>query len=467
MSGSGEKKKVKKFTPTPKQEEFMDAVFSGKYNVVTYGGAIRGGKTYAALGTAVMLSAKYPGSRWAVVRRTLQVLKDTTIKSFFDKICPMGFVEDYNKSEQTVKFTNGSEIVFFGENFENDKDLNRFKGLEVNGFILEEVNELQEETFDKAIERAGSHFIGEGESQPPPIIMCTCNPSKGWFKEKMYDPWKMGNLDDDWKYIPSRIFDNPYVPQEYLNSLKKMSPYRYEKFVNGNWDIEEQTGNEAYYAFNPNTHVKELTYDPHTPIWLSVDFNVVPHMTMTVWQIAVVDGVNELRCIKEYALPTPKNKTKFIGEAFYKDFKDNPPPYILYTGDPSGRKKDTRMEGGGNDYSILHNELLNFSPRDMVLRKFPRIVSRLSYINDILSNSIPSMRIYIDKSCSGFITDMINTKEEADGTKKKERKTDPKTGIKYETTCHFNDTLDYFVCTKFSKEYKRHTGKRRRLLGGL
>lgn len=462
-----DKIEVKKFSPTAKQKEFMEAVFSGKYTVITYGGAIRGGKTYAALGTAIILAAKYPGSRWAVVRKTLETLKQTTIKSFYDKICPMGFVDQINKSEHWVKFINGSEIIFFAENYENDKELNRFRGLEVNGFILEEVNELQEETFEKAIERAGSHIIGGGIAQPPPIIMCTCNPSKGWFKERMYDPFMAGCLNSKWAYIPSRIFDNPYVDQDYLDSLKTMSTYRYEKFVNGNWDIEEQTGHEAYYAFNPNSHVQELEYNPDLPVWLSVDFNVIPHMTATVWQIAVIDEVTELRCLKEYALRTPKNKTKFIAEAFKEDFKHNPPPYVLYTGDPSGKKKDTRMEAGGNDYSILHNELKGFEPRDMVIRKFPRIVTRLSYINAILSGSIPNLKIIIDKSCSGFITDMINTKEEADGTKKKAKKIDPKTGIKYETTCHFNDTLDYFICTKMDKDYKKFTGKNRRLLGSL
>ena len=70
------------FEPSPKQTEFIEAVLSGDYRVVLFGGAIRGGKTYAGLGTVLLLCKFYPGSIWAVVRDTLQTLRQTTIKSF-------------------------------------------------------------------------------------------------------------------------------------------------------------------------------------------------------------------------------------------------------------------------------------------------------------------------------------------------------------------------------------------------
>ncbi|WP_323162251.1 hypothetical protein, partial [Pseudomonas fluorescens] len=90
-----------------------------------------------------------------LVRSTLQTLKLNTIPSFV-KICPTNFVKKYNQDTQTVTFQNYSQIIFLGENYADDKELNRFKGLEVNGFLLEEINELQQKTFYKCIERAGS-----------------------------------------------------------------------------------------------------------------------------------------------------------------------------------------------------------------------------------------------------------------------------------------------------------------------
>ena len=71
-----------------------------------------------------MLCKVYPNSRWAIVRKDLPTLKRNTIPSF-QKIVPRSFMKSYNQDTQTVKFTNGSEIMFFAENYAQDKDLNR------------------------------------------------------------------------------------------------------------------------------------------------------------------------------------------------------------------------------------------------------------------------------------------------------------------------------------------------------
>lgn len=59
---------------------------------------------------------------------------------------------------------NGSVILFKSESYDRDKDLDWMKGLEVNGFLFEEINECQEQTFYKAFERAGAWII-EGLSE--------------------------------------------------------------------------------------------------------------------------------------------------------------------------------------------------------------------------------------------------------------------------------------------------------------
>jgi len=95
-----------------------------------YGGAIRGGKTFAGIGALLLLAKMYPKSKWCIVRDTLQTLKRTTIPSF-NKVCPQSFIKSYNQDTQTVTLSNDSQIIFMGENYADDKELNRFKGLEV------------------------------------------------------------------------------------------------------------------------------------------------------------------------------------------------------------------------------------------------------------------------------------------------------------------------------------------------
>lgn len=222
---------------TSKQGEFIDAIQSGKYSYLLYGGAIRGGKSVGGLAAIFLLCKVYPGSRWAVVRRELPTLRRNTIPTF-ERIRPKNFVGPINQSTWTARCANGSEIVFFAENYKQDKELERWKGLEVNGFLLEEANELTELSFNKAIERAGSWEVPDGE-QPPPLVLLTCNPAKNWVKKFFYDPWKIEKLKAPWFYLPAKIFDNPHVDAQYLKSLEQLkitSPRAYERFVGGEWE---------------------------------------------------------------------------------------------------------------------------------------------------------------------------------------------------------------------------------------
>jgi len=224
----------------PKQREFSEAVFSGVYRFLLFGGAIRGGKTIVTLALIIILCRIYPGSRWAVVRKDLPTLRRNTIPSF-ERIRPKPFVGDINRSEWTARCTNGSEIIFFPESLRDDPELNRWRGLEVNGFLLEEANELSESSFNKSIERAGTWTV-PGPKQPFPLVLLTCNPAKNYVRRIFYEPWKKKTLKAPFFYLPSRVADNPALTAEYLASLENLKttdPVAYERFVKGNWEIAD------------------------------------------------------------------------------------------------------------------------------------------------------------------------------------------------------------------------------------
>jgi hypothetical protein len=219
------------------QQQFAQAVFSGAYRYLLFGGAIRGGKSYVSIGLILALAKIFPGSRWAIVRKDLPTLKRNTIPTF-EKIAPRPFCGRINRSDWTVKCANGSEIIFFPESLKQDQDLDRWKGLEVNGFALEEANELSEASFNKSIERAGS-WTSKGEHQPPPLVLLTCNPARNWVYRSFYLPWRDGTLEAPYYYLPSRPADNPTLTAEYLESLEQLKDRdaaTYKRFVRGDWE---------------------------------------------------------------------------------------------------------------------------------------------------------------------------------------------------------------------------------------
>lgn len=252
-----------------KQDEYAQAVLSGRFNYLLYGGAIRGGKSIVVLVLLILFARLFKGSRWAIVRRDLPTLRRNTIPTI-ERIRPSSFMGSLNKSTWSYRCTNGSELLLFPETLKHDPDLDRWKGLEVNGFVLEEANELGEASFNKAIERAGTWILADGD-QPPPLVMLTCNPAKNWVKRTFYDSWKIHKLAPPFFYLPARVTDNPHIPQSYLDSLEHMKqtdPRAYNRFVMGDWDQADDPTQLIRFEWIEAARSVEPTYGKK---WLGVD----------------------------------------------------------------------------------------------------------------------------------------------------------------------------------------------------
>ncbi len=435
------------FNPFPKQQEFLESVIGGDYDVILYGGAIRGGKTFAGLIALIMLACAFPKSRWAVVRQSRPSLMLNTIPSFM-KVCSPALISKFNHITNVVTMFNGSEILFFNENYEKDKDLNRWRGLEVNGFLLEEVNELSEVSFYKAIERRATHVINP---KPPGLILCTCNPTNNWVKEKFYDPWKEGKLNPRWHYIPSKLTDNPYMDAEFREGLRQLPRYQYEVFVEGNWDIYLRTGAEFYKEFDLNKHVKRIAYNPRLPLWISIDENVHPYFSASVWQ---VEGKRAMQ-IDEICMRSPGNSVKDMAQEFKRRYA-NHRAGILLTGDATSRKEDVKIEKGYDLYLLLQRELQDYHPQRKVPESNPSVYMRGLFINQILFSNFKNIEIIINETCKETIKDLQNVKQDSDGTKLKNYKTDPLTKVSFQEWGHLSDCLDYAVTMIFSSEYNEY-----------
>lgn len=419
------------FKPHPKQEDFMKAVFSGKYKYLLFGGAAGGGKSFVSLATLIALSKFYPGSKSFVIRESLPTLKRTTIPSFF-KLCPKAFIDNYNQTDQVIKFRNGSSLTFFPENFLLDKNLTRFDGIEANFFLLEEGQELQKKTFEKCKLRAGRNIIPELEEQPTPVIMITCNPSQNWTKEEFRNPYVQGRLPESYYYQPALMSDNPSLPEEYVKGLDNLDEITKAVFVHGDWDIIDIERPFAY-AFNRFKTVEaNLQANPHEPIILSFDFNVDP-----ITCIAGQSYNRKIRILKEFRL---RNSDIFrLCEAISDHFGDK---VFIVTGDASGSNRSAMTRGALNFYQIIKEEL-----------KLPRSAFRVPTFNPSIKNSRVLLNsvlekhpdFKIDASCTFLVNDLQNVQTNADGEIDKSRDA---------AATHLLDGLRYYLWTFHSSFVK-------------
>lgn len=227
-----------------------------------------------------------------------------------------------------------------------------------------------------------------------------------------------------------------------------------------------KSGGEFYKSFDIGLHANNKhAYDSSLPLHITYDFNVVPYITLTIWQMEKEGNIFHLREIKEYCLKSPKNNTLAVTSEFCEDFRDHTEGIFIY-GDPSGNQRDTRSQKGYNDYAIIQSTLLQngFAFKNRVDRKAPSVVGRGNFINAMLEGkqlkSGDYIKISIDSDCKESIADMLYIKEDENGKKKKERASDPDTGQTFEKYGHTSDAMDYLICKLFEKEYAAYQGKK-------
>jgi hypothetical protein len=463
------------FDPFEKQEEFLQACFSGLYSFILYGGAIRGGKTFSILGLFILLCKIYPGSRWAIIRKDLPTIESNLYPVWY-KIRPTNFLKDPSHDPHgrthISTFKNGSKIIFFPESVKTDKEMNRWKGLEVNGFGFEEINECQKQTLYKAFERAGSYIIKGAKVQPKPLVVASCNPSWGWVKDLIYLPHKNGTLKPGWLYIQSRIYDNKRLLQQqpdYLPSLKaNLNHYEYEVYVEGNWDVQLKTGNEFLSGFELDKHLRPVTITPGLPFHVSMDNNVYPHIAITVWQLIKTPAGYIIRQVAELPVKPPGNSAGAAADYIIKflQAQENKERVHLY-GDWSTKNTNTIDPQGRSFFQIIDEKIktAGFHTQDnMMPHASPSSIA--DFINAIFAGEIKGLSIEIGEHCKDSVNDYIETKKDKNGNIEKVNVLATSTAPAHQKFGHLTDTFKDFIVQAFRAEYNAYLSRHSAILPG-
>lgn len=427
------------FTPFGKQQIFYASVCSGKYDFTLFGGSIRGGKSMAVLSLFLILASKYPGSRYLVVRKSLQRIKDTVLPSFYGIRPESKTAQDPNQSNSWEwKHTNGSTIKFYAENIEKDPELKRFRGLEYDSVCFEEMD-ISEKTFFIGFERCGTWRMNErqasvdkGEPIPPQVVIGTSNPQGGWVKSLIYDPWVRGMLKPNWHYIPSKVYDNPYVPQEWIDRQREnLLPERFEMMVEGDWNINM---NDKPF-FNHFDEVKlvadGLEIDPRFPLTLGFDFNYDPCSVV----IGQKKGGEGLTFLKAYQANGGTEALLHKHLEWVRDGIMRGDFQVEWTGDNNGSRKESSARGL-TDFIIIENFLgvpaseVSFTANPM--HTYSRVIC-----NQVL---LKCGCLFDREECSGLVADIKDTK------------TNERGGIDKSFDPHLADAWRYMIHLWFESE---------------
>lgn len=414
------------FEPYPKQQQFIEAAFSGDYMFLVYGGGRGGGKTKVCWAILMVLCRAYPKSVWYVIRRDLPRMKRSTIRDF-RKWTPHHLYR-WNGQDYTMTFRNGSQIVFMSENYSDDPEGNQFKGLPANGYVLEQVEELREDTLHRCFETRRRNQI---DPMPPGLILATVNPTPNWVKERVYEAWRHGNLPYDWYYQPALIQDNPALANDesYLRGFEHLDELTRRQMLKGDWDAF--SANDPFaYAFRETAHVSErAVYDASMAVHLSFDFNNAPATC-----VAVQYTSDWIRFIREFS-----STNKGIEDLLDQILAAFPDASLTITGDASGWNKQLAARGT-TIYNIIERYLK--TPRRAMLapiRNLDHKVSRV-LVNSLLQNYPVNgaPEVLFHPSMKHTIQDFRLVEVDADGSIKKANRADP------------NQRADFLDCVRYA-----------------
>jgi hypothetical protein len=270
-------------------------------------------------------------------------------------------------------------------------------GFEVNGFLLEQVEELAYKTFDKCKLRAGRWVMNP---MPPIKMLMTLNPSQNWTKELIYKPLTNGTLPEQFAYIPAGIHDNPNLPKEYVEGLKLLDPITYKRFVEGDWSAFAVDKPFAY-CFNESKHVGSVEVDLEHELRLSFDFNVDP---ITAVASQYIGG--QIRFVKEFRLNNSN-----IYELCDNVKAAYPLAVLNVTGDATGRSRSALTTGNINYYTVIKEKLYLTDGQMNIPTINPQHSDSRVLCNSILQN----FNLIVDKSCRFLIEDLTYVEVTSEG----------------------------------------------------
>jgi hypothetical protein len=346
-------------------------------------GAVGSAKSILMAHVAVTHCLKFDKAHFGIGRLSMPALKGTlfnTICEHIGDLFPVKIIENRGH----IFFPNGSKITSYSW---QDKKYKKVRSHEFSAFAIEELTENDTDAAYKEILMR----IGRLRHIPEKFIICATNPDdpSHW----VYDRFWTGKHDKRHVYL-SNTFDNPFLPESYVEDLRKnLSPREARRMLYGEW--LELTREVIYHEYNPefNFTTKRYTPNPMFPIFWSHDFNIGEGKPMSSLFFQYIRDT--IHVFDEIVIQGARTQD-VCEEALARNLISPEYRYVI-TGDAAGRHNDTRSKA--SDYQIIKSFMANLNPA----RRFdistpmsnPPVRSRHTLLNAYCKNDLGQHRLMI------------------------------------------------------------------------
>lgn len=232
------------YRPQPKQQEFHNAILNRDktgYRDFLYGGAAKGGKSYALRWEAHRNCLEFPGVRGLLIRSSFPELERTHLRDLNFDLPPQ--VGRYNSQKHVFTYSNNSLLEFgYGSSFD---DFAQYLSANYDFILIDELTTIPfylSYMLRLRLQSSRKDFI--------PFWACATNPGnkahnevRSYFVKKDADREMYPGYDPDRVFfLPATVYDNEILLQrdpEIVDRLEQLPYPEQQKYLYGNWDLFE------------------------------------------------------------------------------------------------------------------------------------------------------------------------------------------------------------------------------------
>ena len=389
------------YTPPPTVAEMLECTA----RLMLIMGPVGSGKSTGSIMKLVKFAFEQkPGpdgkrrTRWAVIRNTWPMLRDTTLNTF-NQWFPPGLAGDWKEGAKVFTLRVGDvEAEFLFRPLDTPDDVRKLLSLEITGAFINEAREIPREIVEGVMSRCGRYPATKDGGATWSGLVCDTNPpdiDTYWHDvaEGKINGWKVFKQPSGMS--PKAENKENLPPRYYENLIETNSPGWVDVYVHGRYGLGN-AGKPVFPDFRRDLHVASIPLNIPAgarDIYMGMDFGLNPSVVMgafdafgrlIVFDEVFADGMGADR-FTEMKL-RPRMSRWGINEN-----------HTIY-GDPAGTGRAQTDEK--SCFDILRGHQLKAKPTGT-----NTLVERLGAVEDMLTSLIDGKgKVIISPVCARLIT---------------------------------------------------------------